>query len=100
MAIVFVFAISVLGLHYNLSACIFSFKLLIAHLYEHVIVHFVRPSSFQFSRYSAIHVRVYLTHLFKPWASAGGQRILMICLLTCYLMIDLLKILVAIAGVF
>lgn len=60
----------------------------------------MRPSAFQLSRYPAVHIIVDLTHLFLPWASVGSLSILKLGLLTRELMIDLLEVLVAIAGFF
>ena len=101
LSIIFIFPISILDLYYNLSACIFSFKLLIAHLDEHVIIDFVRPSAFQLSCYSTIYIIVHLIN-FRPmlaWASVTWHRIVVSLLLIRKLVIYLLKVFVAVAGV-
>ena len=101
LSIILVFPFSVLDLHYNLSTCIFSFELLIAHLDEHIIIYFVRPSSFQLSCYSTIYIIAHLIN-FSPnlaWPSVACHRIVVNLLLIGKLVIDLLKIFVAVAGV-
>jgi len=86
-----IFSISVLDLHDNLPTCIFSFELLIAHLDEHIIIYFVRPSSFQLSGYTTIYVVAALIYFrMLTWASVARESIRVSLLLIRELMINLL----------
>ena len=101
LSIILIFSFSILNLHYNLSTGIFSFELLIAHLNEHIIIHFVWPSSFQFSCYTTIYIVAHLINFrMLAWRSVACQRIGVSLLLIRKLMINLLKIFVAVGGVF
>lgn len=95
--IILIFSISILDLYDNFSTSIFSFELFIAHLDEHVIINFVRPSAFQFPRDPTIHI-VVVFRMVTDWPSVASESI-RVSLLIRNLMIDLLEILVAVACV-
>ena len=78
LSIIFVFSITILNLNYNLSTSIFSFELLIAHLNEHVIIHFVGSSSLQLPSYATIDIVVSLIDIrMLTWASGACKSIRM-----------------------
>ena len=100
LSIILIFSLSILNLHYNLSTGIFSFELLVAHLDEHIIIYFVRPSSFQLSCYTTIYIVAHLINFrMLAWRSVACERIGVSLLLIRKLMINLLKVFVTVAGV-
>ena len=92
LSIILVISFSILYLHDDFPAGIFSFELLVAHLDEHIIIDFVRPSAFQLSCDTT--VIAHLIHFILTRSSVAGttRQVVVVNLLLVQLVVYVLKI--------